>query len=83
MTTKRYIERIFQHRKYYRKCFMLIIMITFTHRDNVWQNAQLVEKMLKLQRKLGKWQANQTKKEKEHNLLSHFMIAAVRRSEKF
>jgi hypothetical protein len=42
-----------------------------------------VEKKSKPQRKLGRWQANQTRKEKEHNSPSGFTSAAIRLSEKF
>jgi len=45
-----------------------------------WLNVPLVEKTLKARRKLGKWQANQTAKEKEHSLLSACTSAVERPS---
>ncbi len=57
--------------------------ITDGQRFELWQNALVAEKKLKMQRKLGRWLANPTKKANEHNLPSVFMTAVARLSEKF
>jgi len=45
-----------------RNGFKQIHTITYIE-ELTWQNAQSVEKMLKLQKKLGQWQENLTNKE--------------------
>jgi hypothetical protein len=47
---------------------MYIHVITSTVKGYPWQNAQLVEKKLKPLQKLGRWLANQTRKENAHSL---------------